>query len=251
MKHRCKHKISIDQAFKVLLYQGVLTLIAMLDGANACLFHMEQHTGEWRYRARWPESGYPALREWGEVRQVAGGCVFMPLTDPLVPVEVEWCAEGEEEWRAAEPWEFMEVPVRFRVEMGEGRDFREDPLVRAMALVRGLPCAYELEMPRKKVAEGDFFEMEGKPLVLGPGMILREAGEFLCESAAYRITNLEPTSQAALLPVVAAEPGSVPSRGTFCVKKGSLTADEVAALEAWKQEEERRRAADGEEGQGA
>ena len=228
----------------------MLALITKLDGTNALLFHVE-HCGKqaWQYQACWPASRLAALQDWSPSRAVTGERAIEPLADPNVPVLVRWrrvAAAGgegdappEEPWQDAQPREWGEATVSFHVIVKQPRDFRADPLVHATALVRGLPIAFELVMPRRMVAESgqEILTVSGTALGAGPATVFREPGEFSTSNAAFAISNAGP-SQVTLHPVPARPPESLPFSGTYAVKLGTLPPEEIELLRAYVAERE-------------
>ena len=243
-------------------HRAVLALITLLDGANAQLFHVE-HCGNrnWLYQIRFPDSRESAYGEWGPLRRAAGEKALEPLLDPTVVPEVRWAweeVEGGElivdgqsadsssspstlnpppstSWSAAIPHEWGDASGSFHVIVREPRDFREDPLIHASAMVRGTPACFELVMPRRRVAESgvEILTVQGTALGgAGPGSVLREAGEFATTTAAFTISNAGP-SQVALLPVAPKLPASLPFAGCYAVRLGTLPPEEIELLRAY------------------
>lgn len=212
----------------------MLAVIAKLDGANGLLFHMEPWSGRWQYRVRFPASESEALREWGREREVEGAGVFFALSDPNTEVAAQW-REPDGEWRDAAAHEFADTEADFAVELRARRDFRRDPVLRVAGLVRGWVGVFDLELPRRVLAEHgpERFRARGRSHLPGPGSVLREPGDLTHRCEAWSVTNLGPNRQAALLPVAAAVPGSSGPRQAVMVKAGALSEPERQALLDW------------------
>jgi len=212
----------------------VLALVTILDGANALMFHMEHCLRSWEYRARWPDSGVEGLRDWQRTRTVAGDSAALVLADLTAGLEVEWrWFEKDEDgpWEAAVPHVFGEAEASFVVELLAERDFGPDPAIRAMAMVRGYPACFDIQVPKRRYPAGAVIAARGAAVNRGPGVVLREPGEFACGNAAFRISNVA-ASQGALLaaPQGPSLPGENPFRGGFFVKAGRLAPDEIELL---------------------
>jgi hypothetical protein len=225
------------------IYQEVLALITLLDGANAAMFHVE-HCGnrKWQYQIRWPLSRAAEYQEWSAVREAAGEKALEPLMDPTVITEVRWRwadvpPDGEvfpeEPWQDAVPHEWGESKAWFHVILKQPRDFRVDPLVHAAGRVRAHPIAFELTMPARLAAQSgkEAFTVSGRALGFGPASVLREAGEFVSANDAFSISNAG-GSQVTLLPVPPRVPAALPFLGTVAVKVGRLTDEEIELLRA-------------------
>lgn len=217
---------------------AVLALVARFDGANGLLFHMEQcGNGAWQYRVRWPESSIPSLQQWQRIRETNGSHAIFQMLDPHAAVEAQWrwVPEKEEDgaepvWELAVPHEFAPTFASFRVRVKRPRSFVKDPVIRALAMVKGWPASFDLTLPRCEVSEPAEFEVRGDCLHLGPGACLCEPGEFSCGDEAFDIVNLGPSHQ----PLVAIEgpalPGQLTYVGSFFVKTGRLTPEEIQLL---------------------
>lgn len=252
-----KIKLSIATNKNLCIYQAVLALITLLDGSNAAMFHVE-HCGnrKWMYQCRWPQSSAPEYRDWGPLRKTTGDKALEPMMDPNVIVEVRWRWEDENPesrlqtpenpappsadsassldsglWSLASPRQWGMTTCDFHVIVRAARDFRVDPLIHAVAMVRGVPVSFELVMPPRGVAgEGqEILTVSGTSLDFGPSTVLREAGEFTVSTPAFTISNAGP-SQVTLLPVDPAPPRALPFRRGIAVKIGTLPPEEIELL---------------------
>lgn len=242
---------------------AVLALITKLDGANFQMFHME-HSGnqKWSYQVRWPTSRVAEFAAWSPLRTATGNKVTLPLMDPTVPMEARWSWDdgtpatpqtrrqqksassnpqssiANLQFAAAVPHEWGEATCDFHIIIKLLRDFRNDPLIHAAALVRREPCAFEIVMPRRLVAQDgpEILTVSGTALVSGPATVLRGEGEFTCVTDAFSISNAG-ASQVTLLPVEAAIPCSLPYVPSYAVKLGKLPPEEIELLRQYMAEQ--------------
>jgi hypothetical protein len=205
----------------------VLALITKLDGVNALLFHVEHWSnGKWQYRMMGSD------REWMSPVTVSGESVVVPLVHATNEVTVEWRVDESCDWIAAAPHEFGNAECEFSVHVvGSYSASRPDDYdIVACGLVRGNPSAWKLSLPRRPL-QNEVLRVMGVSRCFGIGQVLRYESEFQSRGGVFQMMNLTP-SQAALLPVQSAIPSALPFTGTFFVRSGRLSDEEIQILKA-------------------
>lgn len=202
---------------------AVLALVAKLDGSNVLMFHVEQWDKRWSFRLR-----SVGDHEWGDEIEAPFSSQEWPLPDVTRAVECQWRSEGLD-WQDAVPMEFGEAVCEFVVWRDVPFEVGDDP-VRFCGIVDGRPSVWELDLPKEILfKDSAAVRCMGRSVQRGLGQVLGCEGVFSLKVGGWKVSN-SAASQAALLPVEVAIPGSMPPEDIYMVVSGRLSQEELKHL---------------------